>query len=222
MAFFQELGYSIVDPLYALWNGLVRTIPGVIAAIIILLFGYFIAVIIGNIIEKVLVKIKLDEWALKKTNMTKVIGAFKLSHFLGLITKWYLFILFLPPAANVVHLRPLEMFFLNVAAWVPSVIAGVIIAIVGFMAADYISMKIKDTKAKSANIIATFAKIVIIVFVLLIALDQIGLKIAIAQSSFLIILAGIMLGIALMLGIGFGLGLKEEAKKAIKTIKKKI
>jgi len=67
MAFFQELGYSIVDPLYALWNGLVRTIPGVIAAIIILLFGYFIAVIIGNIIEKVLVKIKLDEWALKKT-----------------------------------------------------------------------------------------------------------------------------------------------------------
>ena len=90
------------------------------------------------------------------------------------------------------------------------------------MAADYISMKIKDTKAKSAGIIATFTKIVIIIFVLLIALDQIGLKVSIAQSSFLIILAGIMLGIALMIGIGFGLGLKDEAKKAIKTIKKKI
>ncbi len=221
MAFFQQLGASIVDPLYALWKGLVDTIPGIVAAIIILLFGYFVAVIVGNIIEKILVKVKLDTWALKKTNMTRVIGAFKLSHFLGLITKWYLFILFLPPAANIIHLRALASFFYEVAKWVPNVIVGVIIALVGFMAADYISLKIKDTKAKSAGLIAAFTKIVIIIFVLLIALDQIGLKIAIAQSSFLIILAGVMLAIALMFGIGFGLAMKEEAKKAVKNIKKK-
>jgi hypothetical protein len=221
MTVFQKLGASIVDPLYALWNGLVDTVPGIIAAIVILLFAYFVALFVGNIIEKLLLKVKLDEFTLKKTNLTKVVGAFKLSHFLGLIAKWYLFILFLPPAANVINLRPLSDFFMDVARWVPNVIAGVIIALVGFMAADYISMKIKDTKAKSAGIISCFTKIVIIVFVLLIALDQIGLKVAIAHSSFLIVLAGIMLGIALMIGIGFGLGLKDEAKKTIKSIKDK-
>ena len=221
MAFFQQLGSSILNPLYALWEGLVKTVPWIVAAIIILLFGYFVALIIGNLLEKLLVKVKLDDWALKKTNMTKVVGAFKLSHFLGLITKWYLFILFLPPAANIVRLRPLAVFFLEVARWIPNVILGVVVALIGFMAADYISLKIKATKAKSASIIAAFTKIVIIVFVLLIALDQIGLKVAIAQSSFLIILAGLMLGLALMFGIGFGLGMKEEAKKTIKSIKKK-
>lgn len=222
MVFLHELSVSIVQPLKSLWFGLVDTIPGIFAAIIILLFGYLVAVVVSNIIEKLLMKVKLDEFALKKTNMTRVIGAFKLSHFLSVITKWYLFILFLPPAASIIHLRPLAGFFMDVAKWIPSVIAGIIVALVGFMAADYISMKIKDTKAKSAGLIASFAKIVIIIFVLLVALDQIGLKIAIAHSSFLIILAGIMLGLALMIGIGFGLALKEEAKKTIKSIKKKL
>lgn len=221
MAFLPELTGSIVDPLKALWFGLVKTVPGVIAAIIILLFGYLVAVLLGNLIEKILVKVKLDNFVLKKTNMTKVIGAFKLSHFLGLISKWYLFILFLPPAANVINLKPLALFLTELASWIPNVIAGVVIALIGFMAADYISMKIKDTKAKSASIVAGFTKTVILVFVLLIALDQIGLRIAIAQSSFLIILAGIMLGVALMIGIGFGLALKDEAKSTIKTLKKK-
>ncbi len=222
MAFLQQLGASIVDPLYALWQGLVNVVPGIIAAIIILLFGYFVAVIIGNILEKVLVKIKLDSWALKKTNMTRVIGAFKLSHFLAVITKWYLFILFLPAAAHIIKLNTLASFFYEVATWIPNVIVGVIIALLGLMAADYISLKIKDTKAKSAGLIAGFVKTVVIIFVFLIALDQIGLKVDIAQSSFLVVLAGVMLGLALMVGIGFGLALKEEAKKIIKSVKKKL
>ena len=222
MVFLQKLGASIVDPLYSLWQGLVHIVPGIIAAIIILLFGYLVAVVVSNIVEKFLVKVKLDNFLLKKTNMKRVIGAFKLSQFLSVITKWYLFILFLPPAANVIYLTPLAHFFLEVARWVPNVIVGVIIALIGFMAADYIGLKIKETKAKSSHIVSMFVKTVVIIFVLLIALDQIGLRVSIAQSSFLIILAGVMLAIALMIGIGFGLGLKEEAKKIIKDMKKKV
>jgi small-conductance mechanosensitive channel len=154
--------------------------------------------------------------------MQKIIGAFRLTHFLSVITKWYVFILFLPPAAGLIQLPALSTFLLSVALWIPNVILAVIIGIVGLMAAHYTEWKILETKAKTANIIAYLAKIVIVIFTLLIVLDQIGVKIAIAQTSFLIILSGIMLSIALMLGIGFGAAFKEEAKRIIKDVKKKI
>ncbi|MBN1644750.1 hypothetical protein JW851_01750 [Candidatus Woesearchaeota archaeon] len=222
MTILTEIGVNIIDPLLRIWDGIISTVPGIVAAIVILVVGYLIAWVIGYIVEKTLTKIQLDKWILEKTHMQKIIGAFRLTHFLAVITKWYVFILFLPPAATLIQLPPLSSFLLSVALWIPNVILAVIIGIVGIMAAHYTEWKILETKAKTANIIAYLAKVVIVIFTLLIVLDQIGVKIAIAQTSFLIILSGVMLAIALMLGIGFGSAFREEAKKIIKDVKKKI
>lgn len=222
MAFISEIGISIIQPLLRIWDGIISTVPGIVAAIIILIVGYLVAWAIGYAVDKALTQIKLDKWILEKTHMTKILGAFRLSHFLAVISKWYVFILFLPPAAGLIQLQPLSVFLLSVALWIPNVILAVIIGIVGFMAAHYTEWKILETKAKTAHIISYTAKIVIIIFTLLIVLDQIGVKIAIAQTSFLIILAGVMLAVALMLGIGFGTAFKDEAKKIITDVKKKI
>ena len=218
----QQLGVSIVEPVMSIWEGIVRTLPGLVAAVVILVVGYLVAVIIGKVVRTVLEKIDLDKWVLEKTNARKTLGAFQLSKFLGLITKWYVFILFLPPAANVIALQPLASFLLAVTLWVPSVILAVIVALLGIMAAMYVERKIVETKAKAAKIVGSIAKWIIYVFTMLIVLDQIGVKIAVAQTSFLIILGGIMLAIALILGIGFGWAFRDEAKHIIKDLKKKL
>ena len=75
-----------------------------------------------------------------------------------------------------------------------------------------------ETKTAGANIIATILKVVILIVVGITALSQIGIDISFAESSFLIVLAGIMLAI----GLGFGLAMKEDAKTAIKAIRKKL
>ena len=218
----QQLGVSIVEPLLSIWDGIISTAPGVVAAILILIVGYIIAVIIGKIVDTALQKIDFDKWVLEKTTAKKALGAFQLSRFLALITKWYVFILFLPPAANVIALQPLATFLLAVALWVPSVIVAVILALFGVVAAMYVERKIVETKAKAAKIVGSSAKWIIYVFTALIVLDQIGVKVAVAQSSFLIILAGVMLAIALILGIGFGWAFRDEAKKIIQDIKRKL
>jgi len=222
MSFISQVGLNIIDPILRIWDGVLTTVPGIVAAIIILVVGYLIAWVIGYVIDKALHQIKLDKWIVQKTHIGEIIGAFRLSHFLAMITKWYVFILFLPPAANLIQLRPLSVFLASVALWIPNIILAIIIALVGFMAAHYTEWKILDTKAKTARIVAYSAKVVIIVFTLLIVLDQIGVKIGIAQNSFLVVLAGIMLAVALMLGIGFGMAFKDEAKSIITQMKKKI
>jgi len=222
MGVLAELGISVMEPLRSLWIGIIQTVPGIVAAIILLIIGYIVGLIIAYIVDKVLTQIKFDKWVLEKTHAAKVFGKFRLSNFLALITKWYVFILFLPPAANLVRLGALSSFLLSVAMWVPNVIVAVILALIGVAFAFYIEAKIIETKAKAASILAMIAKVIIYVFTLLIVLDQIGIQVAVAQTSFLIILAGVMLSIALLIGIGFGLAFKDEAKKIIGTVKKKL
>jgi len=218
MAIIEE----VTSPFLRLAYGVIDAVPGVIAAILILVIGYIVAWVLGRIVGGVLDRIKFDRWALQKTNMSKVVGEFRLSHFLELITKWYVFIMFLPAAANVINLGPLQNFLLDIARWIPQVIVGVVLGLIGIMAADYVSLKIEETRAKAAGVIASAAKIVILIFTAIIVLDQIGVKIDVARNSVLIILAGIMLGLALMFGIGFGLALKDEAKGMITKMKKKL
>ena len=218
----EQLGASIWQPLVKLWYGVVDAVPGIIAAIIVLIVGYIVACILGRIVRGILEKINFDKWVVQKTDLTRVLGKFKLSRFLGTITKWYTFILFLPTAAGLIYLEPLSAFLLEVARWIPNVIVAVILALIGLMAADYVDHRITETKAKAAGTIAWIAKVVIYVFTVLIVLAQIGIRVEVARSSFLIVLAGIMLGIALMIGIGFGLALQDEAKKLIQKAKKKL
>jgi len=218
MVFIEETGQALINPMINLWNSFVRIIPGLIGAIIVLIVGYIIGWIVGFAVKKVLHKAKADKLVMKDATLEKVAGNFELSNFLGLIVKWYIFVLFLTPAASLIYLRELSDFLIRAAFWIPNLIAAVLLALIGLLVADYVYTKVHEIKAKSSAIIATIIKVVIIVFTLIIALSQLGIDVSVAESSFLIILAGIMLALA----IGFGLGLKEEAKSAIKNIKKKL
>jgi len=213
---------EVTSPFLRLAYGFIDAVPGIVAAILILVLGYVVAWVLSRVVGGILARVKFDQWTLHKTNMSRVIGDFRLSHFLELITKWYVFILFLPAAANVINLGALQNFLLGVALWIPQVILGVVIGLIGIMSADYVGMKIEETRAKAASIIATAAKTVILIFTAIIVLDQIGVKVDIAANSVLIILAGIMLGLALMFGIGFGLAMQSEAKSFIGKLKKRL
>lgn len=222
MAFVNQLGASIIEPLFSIWNSIVNIVPGLVGAIVVLVFGYLVGVLFGRFVQEVLDRAKAEKWLVEKTNLVAVLGYFKLSKFVALITKWYVFILFLPPAASIVQLAPLATFLLALASWVPSVIAATLLALIGLMSAKYVEKKISETKAKAADLVGSVAKVIIVIFTVLLVLDQVGVRVAVAQTSFLIILAGVMLGIALMTGIGFGLAFKEEASHIIKDVKKKL
>ncbi len=222
MAFVGQLGASIIEPLFSIWNSIVTVVPGIVGALVVLVFGYLVGVLLGRFVQEVLDRAKAEKWLVEKTNLVAVLGYFKLSKFAGLITKWYVFILFLPPAASIIDMTPLATFLLQIANWVPSVIAAVLLSLMGLMAAKYVEKKISETKARAADLVGSVAKIIIVIFTVLIVLDQIGVRVAVAQTSFLIILAGIMLGLALMIGIGFGMAFKDEAHNIIKDVKKKL
>lgn len=214
----HQMEESVWTPLATAFGRTLTAIPDLIFAVVVLLIGYLIAHIVGSLIERVLIKVKFDKWVLEKTRLRIHVGAVKLSELFALIAKWYVFILFLPPAANIIKLEPLAGFLMKLAEWIPQLILAIIIGLIGFIAADYIANKVRQTKAKGCRPLASLARAVVLIFTILLVLDQIGVEISIAKNSFLIILAGISLGFAL----AFGLGLKDEAKKWMQGIRAKL
>jgi hypothetical protein len=218
MAGIQETGAMMVGPLVDMWNSLVYALPGIIAAILILVLGYLVGALIGQLVKKLLQKTKVISLVVKKIGLAQEIGKWDLEGFFGLIVKWYIFIVFLNPAAQVVRLETLAVFFSQVALWVPNIILAIVIALAGYVLAEYIAKKIRETKAKKNSLMAQAAKVITLVFVVLIALKQIGIEVSVAENSFLIILSGVMLGVA----IAFGLGFKDEAKSVVKDLRKRL
>ena len=57
MGIITELGVSVIEPLRSIWNGMIQTVPGIVAAIILLIIGYIVALIIAYIVDQVLERI---------------------------------------------------------------------------------------------------------------------------------------------------------------------
>jgi len=219
---FEELGTSVMNPLYSIYQGFIEVLPGVIGAIIVLLVGYIIAGLLSTIVEKVLTKVKFDKWVIEKTHVKKIAGDLKLTKLLTLVTKWYTFILFLPPAAGLVKLDTLATLLNAVALWVPQIILAVVVALIGFLVAEYVGQMIVETKTRGARFIADISKFVILVIFALVVLEQIGIKIALVQNAVLVVLAGVVLAFSIGFGLAFGLGGRDEARVLLGNLKKKM
>jgi hypothetical protein len=218
--FLGETTTSIINPLSAIWYSLVGQLPGIVAAVIVLIVGGFVAVILGHALKVVLEKLKVDEYV-RKARLTKTIGHTHVPAVAGEIFKWYIIILFLQQAVALINLGTLSMLLGQFVGWLPNVIVAVVILLFGIAAANYIYYKTwEHSKQKGVKASAGILKAVIIFMILLMSLKQIGVDVGILEHTFLLIVGALAIGIALALGIGLGLGLRKESENIIKGIRK--
>jgi hypothetical protein len=93
----------------------------------------------------------------------------------------------------------------RIVLFVPKVMLAVIIVVFGAYFARFVGSALttylRDTHVGEAGLIGRLALYAIMVFVVMIALDQIGVG-DIVRQAFLIIIAGVALGLALAFGLG--------------------
>jgi hypothetical protein len=218
--FLGETTSSIINPLSAVWYSLVGQMPGIVAAVIVLIVGGFVAVILGHALKVVLEKLKVDDYV-RKARLSKTIGHTHVPALAGEIFKWYIIILFLQQAVSLVNLGTLTSLLGQFVSWLPNVIVAIIVLLFGIAVANYVYYKTwEHSKQKGVKASAGILKAVIIFMVLIMAMRQIGVDVGILESTFLLVVGALAIGIALALGIGLGLGLRKESENIIKGIRK--
>lgn len=194
-------------------------LPGIIAALIVLILGYFIGALLGLLTAVLIKKSGVDKW-LVKSKLAKSIGYLKISHIGELIVKWYVFTIFLGVTADWLNLGILSTLLRRFAEWFPNLVIAIILMLFGLITADYAGDRVSQVRRKGVGLISMLIRLSIAIFIALIALEQIGVKVTLATGMVFILTGGVALALSIALGISFGLALKDEAKNIIKGFKK--
>ena len=219
MAYLESTGQALLDPIASLWNSFILALPGIVAALIVLIIGYLIGYFVGKAITWLIDKGDIKK-KLKAAQLSGPLGHMDLGIVAGTLAKWYIFVIFFAASVDLLNLGALSFVLRSFAAWLPSLLLGIVLIVFGLVAADYAQDQMRHSKKKGLNVAAHFVQIAIIIFFALIALQQVGIDVSLATNTVLIIIGALAFGLSIAFGISLGSALKGEAKEWIKWVKK--
>ncbi len=224
---FQVVAASDIvrESLLTLWTGVAGFVPRLIAAIVVFLVGWFIAVLLAKIAWHIVRVLRVDS-ALTKVGFRRAWerGGFRLDtpKFFYELIKWFFIVVFLMAATNILHLDQVTEFLRTVVFYLPNVIVAAVILLIGILVAKFLEglvrASVKAAGLVSANFLGTLTKWAIFVFTLLVALAQLK----VADDIIRIVVVGFVAAAALALGLAFGLGGVKHADEMIGDLRKKI
>ena len=97
----------LTDSFQDLWVGVIGFVPNLVVAILIAVIGWAIAAILGKVVSQIIKSLKLDD-GLRKAGVEDFLtrGGISLNSgsFLGGLVKWFIFLVFLVAALDVLSL----------------------------------------------------------------------------------------------------------------------
>ncbi len=183
-------------------------LPRLLLAIVILIIGWLVAKAVRFAIVK----------ALRTINFNVVTEKAGIDHFLkqggadidtvrvlGSLSYWLVILAALMIASNSLDLAYVTDLIGRIVLFVPKVMVAVVILVFGVYFARFVGAALttylRNIGVGEAGLVGRLALYAIVVFVIMIALDQMGLG-DIIRQAFLIIVAAIALGLALAFGLG--------------------
>ncbi len=221
----QNWGDAITASLLELWSRFIGFLPALVGALLVFLLGLVAAVALGKAAEKIVGLLRID-YVLEKMRVGKKLEQagleLRISKIFGELVKWFLILVFLMAATDILGLDQVTGFLNSVILYLPNVVVAIVILAVAFLLSNLVYDIVKgSTKAAgivSARLLATLSKWAIVVFGLLAALLQLGIAVSLVNTIFI----GIMAALSLAIGLAFGLGGKEEAAAIVKKLREDI
>ena len=222
---FQTWGEAISSSLLELWFRFINFFPTLVGALLVFFVGLAIARFVGKIVEKIVKGAKLDD----TTNKLSIRKFFKnigldhdLSKILGEVVRWFLILVFLMAATDILGLGQISVFLNSIIMYIPKLVVAIVILAIGIVLGNLVygvvRGSVKVAGFVSANFLAGLSKWAIIIFALLISLVQLGIAVSIVNN----IITGIIASFALAVGLAFGLGGKEEAALILRKARHKL
>jgi len=135
------------------------------------------------------------------------------------LVKWFLVLVFLMAATDILQLTQVSAFLNSVILYIPNIVIAVIILSLAFLLGNFVFHIVRSSTkvagVMSASFLAVIAKWSIIIFGLLAALIQLGIATSLVNTIFF----GLVAAFSIAFGLAFGIGGKEEAALLLKKIR---
>jgi hypothetical protein len=218
----------LLEPARSVITQISQFVVNVLLVIVILIIGWLLSKLLKTIVTKALMAIKIDTLS-RRIELDKILDkggiTYTLSELIGVICYWFGLLITFMVAINAMGLTIAAELLNKVVLYIPNVVAGIFILIIGMFAATALKNIVK-TAANNAGLsqgklLGQIVEVIVIIFTIFIGLEQLNIGIRVTELTF-----GIILGsFGLALALSFGLGCKEIAGKfvaeVIENLKKK-
>jgi len=217
---------SVGDAVMQTTYSVISFLPTLVAAIIILVIGWIIGRLLGKVVSRVLDKIGVDD-ALRKTSVGKAIeqSGTNIVHLFDLIVRWFVYLIAIVAASNVLKLDFLSNLFQTIVFYLPHVLMFLIILIVGFIVIDYFADILqgwgKTQNIEFLGVIILMLRIFFYFIILILALSQLLIDLTIIYTFITPLAWGVGLGVGAGIAIFLAYGLRDRAPGMVDDMMKR-
>ncbi|HET9919251.1 MAG TPA: mechanosensitive ion channel [Ktedonobacteraceae bacterium] len=218
MGVITNWGQAIFTALTNALNLLLEFIPKLVGFLVILLVGWIIASLVSKAVTFLLRKVGFDRLGQRiglsrfEQNMGVHMDA---AGILGKVVYWFLFLIFLVPAADALGVPSISAILNELVAYIPNVFVAILVLFLGALAASVVASLVRGATASAnmgnPNLYANIARYAIIGFAAIIALEQLK----IAPDLMNILFTAVVGAAAIAFGLAFGLGGRDTARRLL-------
>jgi hypothetical protein len=199
----------IIDSLTKIVVDIINFIPQLVNGLIILIVGYFLASSVRWLVRFILQRLRFDQ-LVERNGMSKSLRGIgiqaPLSVLISQVFFALLFLSFLIQGTRLMGLEAVAALLERVLSFLPNFVAATIIFLIGSLIAQFVGNLITTVGAASglnaAERLGRVMQGLITVFVVILALSQLGIDTSILVTALTIAIAAFGLAFALALGLG--------------------
>jgi hypothetical protein len=203
---------TFLERLQASFAQLAEYVPALLGALVILFAGYLLAKIIEKGIDRTLRRVRLNDMLERGGVMDAVERSgshFNPTRVIANLVFWFVMFVVIMIAATALGMDSLANVFNELVSYIPSVMAAMIIIIVGLVLGRFVGGLIMASAGAvpGGPTVARVGRWGVVILAIFMALQELGLATDIVTTAFAILFGAV----ALALALAFGLGNRELA-----------
>ena len=200
--------------------GVISYIPNLLGALVLFLLGLIVAGWLKALTAKLIDVTKLgnviNSPSFKEFSKNAQIPQ-KIEVTVGEIVRWFVIALFFMASVNILGLVSVSLFINNIISVIPTILAAIIILIVGVVISGFLEKMVKGSLGSAdpstSRLVGKVVSYATMTFFILAAISQLGIARFFIETAY----TGFIACLAIALGIGIGLGSKDLVKKLLES-----
>lgn len=193
-------------------------IPRIIAFLVIVLIGWFVASLLAKGAAALLRAVNFNDIA-RRSGFSDFVQSMGVrtdaTEAIATVVRWFVRLIALVVAFDALGLPAVSDVLRQLLLWLPNLVVALVVLVIGGLAAGALSNLVRGATSQAGfnnpDLIATIAKGAVWAFAIVVAVNQLGIATTLTNTLFM----GVIGAIALALGLSFGLGGRETAGRIV-------